>query len=258
MHNRIREIRTREGLTRSEFGRRIGLRQEHIQDLECGQCAVKDSEIRLICMVYQIREEWLRTGEGPMEQNQTLDSIAQAQEASPEDLQFIRLFLSLPPETRGYLTRHFRGSLLKKANEHIASVAAANERKPGEPLHSFVPMYMQPASAGFGDYSDDNSFQMMELSHQPPVGTSYIIRVHGDSMEPTYEDGDLLFVRATDRIGVGKIGVFAFDGDLFVKEAGRHGLISHNESYPIILPSEGAQVQGEVLGVVTEDYLVSD
>lgn len=117
--------------------------------------------------------------------------------------------------------------------------------------------YLQPSSAGYGDFNDDASYEMIDLVKRPPAGMSFIIAVDGDSMEPTFQDGDLLFVRAQETLRYGEIGVFAVNQDLFIKEYGPEGLISHNPEYGIKRPEEGAFVRvfGKVLGVCTEDYL---
>ena len=117
--------------------------------------------------------------------------------------------------------------------------------------------YNQPASAGYGDFNDDESFETIDLVKRPPAGMSFIIAVDGDSMEPTFQDGDLLFVRAQETLRYGEIGLFAIGGYLYIKEYGREGLISHNSAYEIIRPEEDTDVRvfGKVLGVCTEDYL---
>lgn len=45
--------------------------------------------------------------------------------------------------------------------------------------------YFQAASAGYGDFADDDSFRVVDLKKRPPAGTTYLIHVNGDSMEAT-------------------------------------------------------------------------
>ncbi len=92
------------------------------------------------------------------------------------------------------------------------------------------------------------------LVKAPPRGTSYIAPVRGDSMEPTYSDGDLLFIRATPEIEAGQVGVFLMGGQQWVKELGEGELISHNEEYEPIPMTEDIICQGLVLGVCDESY----
>lgn len=119
--------------------------------------------------------------------------------------------------------------------------------------------YLQSATAGYGDFNDDASYDIVDLVKRPPVGTSFIIAVSGDSMEPTYRDGDLLFVRAQERVELGTVGLFTQGPKLYIKESGPAGLISHNkDKFPEPITGtedEPIRAQGKILGVCTEDYL---
>lgn len=121
--------------------------------------------------------------------------------------------------------------------------------------------YLQSATAGYGDFNDDTSYDMVDLVKRPPVGTSFIIAVSGDSMEPTYHNGDLLFIRAQERVELGDVGLFTQGPKLYIKESGPAGLISHNkDKFPEPITGtedEPIRAQGKVLGVCTEDYLPS-
>lgn len=117
--------------------------------------------------------------------------------------------------------------------------------------------FLQSASAGLGDFNDDQAYETLDLIKRPPKGVSFLIRVSGDSMEPTFSDGDRLFIRRQDQIGTGEIGLFCRGGDLFVKEQGAHCLLSHNEAYAPVYPLPDTPIFtiGRVLGVCTPDYL---
>ena len=119
--------------------------------------------------------------------------------------------------------------------------------------------YLQPASAGYGNFNDDASYEMVDLVKRPPVGTSFIIAVNGKSMEPTYSNGDLVFVQAQKTIKHGEIGLFAKGGDLYIKESGTEGLVSHNKDpkYALIVATmdEPIEVEGKIIGICTPDYL---
>lgn len=119
-----------------------------------------------------------------------------------------------------------------------------------------VPGFISSMSAGTGQPSGDDYLENYKLKKEPPRGTSYIARVGGNSMEPTYQNGDLLFVHAAERIPVGKIGVFWMDGQQWVKELGDGVLISHNPSieYAPRPMTDDVRCQGLVLGVCDESY----
>lgn len=106
------------------------------------------------------------------------------------------------------------------------------------------------ASAGNGEFLfDDLPTDTIRIKATPQsVHADFVIGVNGDSMEPTYSDGDMVLVEKTPEIHTGEIGIFIRGGDCFIKEAGENRLISHNKKYPDIPPSEEIRVVGRVLG----------
>ena len=66
MKNRIRELRKELGLTQSEFGERLGLKQSTVTGYESGTRVPSDAIIFSICREFDVNEEWLRTGSSDM------------------------------------------------------------------------------------------------------------------------------------------------------------------------------------------------
>ena len=118
------------------------------------------------------------------------------------------------------------------------------------------PYYDMPVSAGTGNPLDEEYPEKVDLTEQPPKGTDFIVRVSGDSMEPTYHDGDKLFVKEQPSIEIGEIGIFVVDGNAYVKELGVDRLISHNEKYSDIIINEYIRNEccGKVLGICEETF----
>lgn len=61
---RIKEIRKELGLSQEKFGARVKVTKAHISKIELTEDKPSDMLIRLICMEFNINEEWLRTGKG--------------------------------------------------------------------------------------------------------------------------------------------------------------------------------------------------
>lgn len=123
-----------------------------------------------------------------------------------------------------------------------------------EPVRYKTSRYAQPMSAGAGVEAGDDGPEDFMLVRQPPRGTSYVAPVSGDSMEPTFHDGDELFVHACAQIEPGQIGVFLLDGKQWVKELGCGVLVSHNPKYAPIPITGDIRCQGRVLGVCDPTY----
>lgn len=114
--------------------------------------------------------------------------------------------------------------------------------------------YPMPMSAGTGQPAGSDYPEELELTKRPPRGTSYVAPVRGNSMEPTFHDGDKLFIRTCTEIEPGQVGVFFMDGQQWVKELGDGVLLSHNPDYAPIPMRDNIQCQGLVLGVCDESY----
>lgn len=80
----------------------------------------------------------------------------------------------------------------------------------------------------------------------------YVIGVNGDSMEPEFFDGDIVFVEKTTHINIGDIGIFQKDNNIYIKKASEDGLVSLKEGYSIITSEDGIRVLGKVLGKTEE------
>jgi phage repressor protein C with HTH and peptisase S24 domain len=87
-----------------------------------------------------------------------------------------------------------------------------------------------------------------------------IIRVNGDSMEPTYRDGEMVLVKHTTSLRKGEIGIFVTGDTGYIKEYRKDGLYSHNPAYAPIVFSEGTEVRciGRVIGKVKENDWADD
>ena len=66
INERIREIREYLKLSRNDFGERLGMSGDSINNLERGRVVIKDFIIKLISQEFNVDENWLRTGEGSM------------------------------------------------------------------------------------------------------------------------------------------------------------------------------------------------
>ena len=78
----------------------------------------------------------------------------------------------------------------------------------------------------------------------------FALKVSGDSMEPEYNDGDIIFIEKTDAVDIGEIGIFIVGGEGYVKKLGRNRLISLNPKYEDIIIHEYDDIRckGRVIG----------
>ncbi len=127
------------------------------------------------------------------------------------------------------------------------------------------------ASAGTGNILDEGGFEKVSFPVSAvPSNADFGVRVHGDSMEPVYHDGQIVWVKRCETLLPGDIGIFVYDGNGYLKKYGerepeepdREGfvdsngvlrpqplLISYNPAYaPIqVSPQAMFRVVGQVL-----------
>ena len=122
------------------------------------------------------------------------------------------------------------------------------------------------ASAGGGAFNDDENFDYIKLDEtmvEKLGGMSEVkylesINVIGDSMEPTFEDGDIVFLNRNKKdVSRGGIFVVSTNNGLFIKRVsyktnGTLDLISDNSAYTIeTVDLNSVEIVGKVTGVVS-------
>lgn len=116
---------------------------------------------------------------------------------------------------------------------------------------TFIPELMQKICAGTGSIGDDVQFEEKAYpSIKVPSGAEYAACVSGESMEPKYSDGDIVFYKHVDTLVDGEIGIFNINNENYLKRYTKDGLEALNPEYGTIVPSEDDHIQviGKVLG----------
>lgn len=112
MNIRIEEVRKQLGLSRSAFGKRIGVSGDVINNLERGRVEIKDHIIKLICSEFDVREEWLRNGTGEMfvemdKEDQLMEWAGRVlgSDSSSFKKRFVKMLMSLSEDEWEFLER---------------------------------------------------------------------------------------------------------------------------------------------------------
>lgn len=123
----------------------------------------------------------------------------------------------------------------------------------------FLRRSVQPASAGTGMYLGPEEFETIRVKKTEMTKRAlFCVPVRGNSMEPTYHDGDVLIVESAEDIDIGEIGVFTINGEGFVKKRGDGVLLSLNPAYPPVPMSEDNRCNGRVIGILDPECVVAD
>lgn len=166
---------------------------------------------------------------------------------------------------------------MKKLHEYKADLIATGKYAPA-PKKVFtaieyieMPTAYMGASAGTGLYLEGSDFEMKSYpKNSVPEEADFALHVSGDSMEPTYNNGQTVWVKRCSELSPGDVGIFVCDDEGFIKmydeqepdeqykdeftdsEGNLHPqpvLISYNPAYEprMILPGTEFRIVGKVL-----------
>lgn len=162
------------------------------------------------------------------------------------------IYDQLAPPRQGKVLTYAEKQLNEQRNEEETKI---NEVSEVIQLYSYD-YYDHPVSAGTGQYLNDVRVERIELPVD--VDADFVIPIKGDSMEPDYHDGDLVFIQTSVELNDGVIGVFNYNGDAYIKQLvidkDQAYLHSLNPEYKdmLITPDTDFRIIGEVVDLYRE------
>ena len=122
---------------------------------------------------------------------------------------------------------------------------------------TYISLFDLAVSAGTGEPlgTTDYTTKIQIPTEQVPEEAHVCLRVNGDSMEPAYKDGDIVFIHKQDEpVREGEIGVFSLNGEGYMKRLGHKELESLNPKYPAIPIRQYDDLRcfGKVLGKLSK------
>ena len=220
---RIQELRKQRGLSQAALGEKLGVKQNTISQWESGARHLDDKTLSLLADVFGVSVDSL-LGRA---QNEWLQPLLEA-------------YLRAPDWVRHRVCRTL-------SIEYLHPAAA-----PGWVTR---PIYRDPAAAGVPlDASPD--WETVDFpAGDVPKEALFGVRIQGDSMEPAYKDGDIVFIHKQDEpVREGEIGVFSLNGEGYMKRLGHKELESLNPKYPAIPIRQYDDLRcfGKVLGKLSK------
>ena len=133
-------------------------------------------------------------------------------------------------------------------------VSAFGETAAPRPTGRILPLYRLAVSAGTGEFLDGSDYDSVEVGEDVSPLADFGVRIAGDSMEPRFVHGQIVWVRRQSTLENGEIGIFLYNGAGYCKrlERSREGvaLVSLNPLYaPIRVTAEDElRLFGKVVG----------
>ena len=238
---RLRAIRTERAMSQLQIASALGITKNAITNWETGIAMPDATNIAPLCALLQCSAE-------------ELFGTPKLERLTSEELRHLSLYRSLGAYERGCV------DALMEAMQDGRNQAFRAECRQNFSRIRRIPLRY---SAGTGNPLDDSDgekeYEYLRISRDVCMADA-IETVTGDSMLPTFHDGDDLLIQRAESIEPGEIGIFVVAGDGYVKEYQPDGLHSHNKKYKTIHPSEddNAHCIGRVLAVVTKDMRATE
>ena len=236
--NQIKTFRKSAGFTQDELAKRLNTTKQTISRYEKGDRKANQDMLFELCDIFGVSIDDFFPS-----QNETLQSPT----TSPIQTIYDQLHQPRQAKVLTYAERQ-----LKEQNEEETK---ENEVSEVIQLYSYD-YYDHPASAGTGQYLNDVRVERIELPVD--IDADFVIPIKGDSMEPEYHDGDLIFIQTSVDLNNGVIGVFNYNGDAYIKQlvidkeqAYLHSLNPAYKDMPIT-PETDFRIIGEVVDIYRE------
>lgn len=236
--SKIKEFRLKRNLTQKELAKLVNVGDTTIANYEKGFRSPKKDTMFDLANAFNVSIDDLFP---PIQKN-----------SSSNTPQIQTIYDQLAPPRQNKVLTYAERQLYEQKNEDKTKV---NEVSEAIQLYSYD-YYDHPASAGTGQYLNDVRVERIELPVD--IDADFVIPIKGDSMEPDYHDGDLVFIQTSVDLNDGVIGVFNYNGDAYIKQlvidedqAYLHSLNSAYKDMPIT-PDTDFRIIGEVVDLYRE------
>lgn len=226
---KIKGARKARQMTQKELAARIGAAHNSISDWENNKNKPDPDTIELLCGALDISPNYLLE--------------AKSDAFSPLEKSLVDMYRALDQRGRDVVDyileeEYFRCQQMEEAVNYNDSM---------------VPMLFAGYRAAAGRWVYDENMEVETILVKRKEGADFVMGVSGDSMEPDYNDGDMVYVKRTSQLEFGDVGLFQIGDEYYIKELGPDGLHSRNPKWSVIPKSEDIIVVGKVLGKVEKE-----
>lgn len=236
----IKHYREKLGIEQKELGRRIGVVGNAVSNWENGRSRPDVDLLPKICKALGITLYELFDIDDPMLRHTKREQM------------LLEDYRSLEDEHKYIVDRTIQSC------KHIESLRECPEIK--ELIH-----FSRSLAASIGDPTEfDDDGKPIYLYISPDVNRAdCVFTVNGDSMEPRYNDGDLLLVQSYPncaKLKPGEVGAFIIGNETYVKQYQPDGLHSFNDNYPTMTFDDEQNVFciGKVIGIIEDKDIATD
>ncbi|HCD5312182.1 TPA: helix-turn-helix domain-containing protein [Staphylococcus aureus] len=232
--DRLKQIMSERKISQSELSRRTGIGRNSISDYLNGKYEAKQDKVFELAKALNVNEAWLMGFD-----------ISKNRKIENNDITSV--YSKLTPPRQSNVLKYATNQLEEQNNDsdNLVDFNSYIQEK------SEVDIY-GCASAGIGErlYNEPISKEFVR-GYVPAHDIA--LKVNGDSMEPLFKNGQIIFIEKSHTIKDGQIGVFIINGDAYVKkvyvEDNRLTLVSLNKKYKDLYfyDNESVRLVGKVI-----------
>lgn len=202
--DRVRTYRKAKGLTQEALAKAIGVSKTTITGYELGYREPDVEKIKLLSDALGVTgDDLLNTG---------FSKTKKAPSMSDEAMRMARDYDKLDNWGRQAVRDLTDTELARMEDEARFMNGAMLEDEP-----KVINLYAEPAAAGIAVPTMGVDFEPYPLKPDDPQGAAFAVRLQGDSMEPYFPDGSIVFVNH-DAMVNGDIGIFCVDSGTVCKQ----------------------------------------
>lgn len=212
LSKRLVEIRKKNGYTRKRLAEELGRPYRTITNYETGEHEPGHKYLIEISKKFGVTVDYL-VGRSDTPQPEIKKSPSMPEEAK----QVAEDYLSLDHWGKRVVRSVIDEEKARCEDESrfLAEAAPAEEPK-------VIHLYLNPSAAGYASPVFGQDYEPYTLGAEDPPGAEFAVRLQGNSMEPYFPDGSIVFCNR-DPLNDGDIGVFYVDGGSVCKQYHKEG-----------------------------------
>ena len=236
--NQIKTFRKSAGFTQDELAKRLNTTKQTISRYEKGDRKANQDMLFELCDIFGVSIDDFFPSQNEALQSPTASSIQ-------------TIYDQLAPPRQSKVLTYAERQLKEQRNEEETKINEVSEKAINFYHVEVVSETAAACGVNYGFGYDDTDRETIEVDEQPPRH-DIATKVSGDSMQPDYQDGDILYL--VDK------GLTTYNGDLAViaygdrsyfkkiyTENGRLRLVSLNDKYEDIIldfpPAEDTHIK---------------
>ncbi len=227
--SRIQQMLTKLGKTQTQVSKEIGISKNAMSNYVAGNRIPDTITCLRLSTALGISMEWLLTGKDRTYQREDNRASLNGEALSSDELLLLQSYRKLIDNDKDTVLGKIARLLTRYETEKKVStgdlinkniIVKPKTHKHVSSLKRDIKVYTQSASAGLGNYlNDDSLYETVSIdASKLPHNADFGIKISGDSMQPMINDGDIVWVEEKIKIDDGEIGVFVLNGEAFCKK----------------------------------------